>query len=111
MEKKYEGCYLLKADMSEEEVEKEAAFIEKSIAGAGGRLVKKELLGRRDLAYPVKKNTEAIYYAFYFTALPDQIAPIRESFVRRDNILRYIIVQRKRLPKEEEEKNGGAESK
>jgi len=109
MERKYEGCYLLRAGLSDEEIEKEAGFIEKSISEAGGKLVKKELLGRRELAYPVKKKTEAIYYIFYFTALPEQMQIIKSSLTRRENILRYLMMQRKRLPKEEKE-NGGTKS-
>jgi len=96
--------------MSEEEVEKEAGFIEKSIVDAGGKVVKKELMGRRDLAYPVLKHTEAVYYIFYFTALSEHIDAIKAAFVRREGILRYLIVQRKQLPKEEKE-NGGTEPK
>ncbi|MCK9265828.1 30S ribosomal protein S6 [bacterium] len=109
MERKYEGCYLLKAELSEEEIEKEAGFIVESISGAGGKFVKKELLGKRELAYLIDKNTEAIYYVFYFTSLPEQIETIKASLARRENILRYLIVQRKRLPKEEVD-NGGTKS-
>jgi small subunit ribosomal protein S6 len=109
MERKYEGCYLLKADLSDEDVEKEAAFIEQCITGAGGKNAGREILGKRDLAYPVNKNTEAIYSVFYFTALPEQIQAIKSSFARRENILRSLIMQRKRLPKEETE-NGGTKS-
>jgi|LSQX01.2.fsa_nt_gb small subunit ribosomal protein S6 len=106
MEKKYEGCFLLKAELSDEEVEKEAEFISNNILEAGGTLVKKELMGKRELAYPINKKTEAIYYIFYFISHPEQLHTIRSSFERRDNIVRYLLMQKKRLPKEDKE-NGG----
>ncbi|HNS31707.1 MAG TPA: 30S ribosomal protein S6 [bacterium] len=109
MERKYEGCFLLTAGLSDEEIEKETGFIEKNISEAGGKIVKKELLGKRELSYPIKKKTEAIYFIFYFTALPEQVLVIKSSFARRENIMRHLIMQRKRLPKEEKE-NGGTQS-
>jgi len=110
MERKYEGCYLLNAGLSDEEINQEIQFIEKSISEVGGKIVKKELLGRRDLAYPIKKKTEAIYCVFYFTALPEQILSIKSSVARRENILRYLIMQRKKRLQREEKENGGTKS-
>ncbi|HDD64590.1 MAG TPA: 30S ribosomal protein S6 [Firmicutes bacterium] len=109
MERKYEGCFLLRGDLSDDEVEKEADFIERSILNEGGNIVKKELWGRKTLAYPIKKMEEAVYYLFYFTAPPDAIARIEDHFRRKENILRYLILQRKKLP-EGEEVNAGTKS-
>jgi small subunit ribosomal protein S6 len=105
MEKIYEVCFLLKADITEEETEKEVNFIEESIVKDGGKSVKKELWGKKHLAYPIKKKTEAVYYIFYFKASPDIMSHIKSLFKRRDNILRYLFLQKKRLP-EEEKKEG-----
>jgi small subunit ribosomal protein S6 len=111
MERKYESCFLLNPEIAEEELEQEAAFIEKCITDAGGEIVKKELWGRKTLAYIIKKQKEAVFYIFYFKAAPSSIATIKSSLIRRANILRYLLIERKNLPQpEKEDVNAGAES-
>ncbi len=100
MEKQYEGCFLLKTDLPEEEAAKEVAFIEESITKNGAGIVKKEFWGTKRLAYPIKKKTDAVYHLFYFKASPEMLPPIEQTFRRRENILRYLFLQRKRLPEE-----------
>lgn len=104
MERKYESCFLLKGNLSDEEVEKEVDFIERSILNEGGNIIKKEMWGRKTLAYPIKKMEEAVYYLFYFKASPEAIKRIEDHFKRKENILRYLILQRKKLPEAEGEK-------
>ena len=108
MEKKYEACFLFKAELSEEETGKEVAFIEEKIATGGGKTVSKEFWGKKRLAYPIKKRTDEIYYIFYFKASPNMILPIEQPLRRRENILRYLFIERKRLPEAKEETNAGA---
>ncbi|MCM8772208.1 MAG: 30S ribosomal protein S6 [Candidatus Omnitrophica bacterium] len=102
MVRNYEICFLIRADLSEEDFNKEIDFIERSILKEGGEIVKKENWGRKTLAYPIKKKEEAIYYLFYIRSLPENISKIESHFYRRENILRYLILQRKRLKFEEE---------
>lgn len=101
MVKNYEFCFLIRADLPEEEFNKEVDFIERTILREGAEIVKKENLGRKTLAYPIKKKEEAIYYLFYIKSTPDKISNIEQNFYRRENILRYLILQRKKLPLEE----------
>ncbi len=100
MEKQYEGCFLLKADLPKEETAKEVALIEENITKNGARIAKKEFWGTKRLAYPIKKKTDAVYHLFYFKASPEMLPHIEQSFRRRENILRYLFLQRKRLPEE-----------
>lgn len=97
MVKNYEICFLLRADVPEEDLNKEIDYIERSILKEGGEIVKKENWGRKTLAYPIKKKEEAIYYLFYIKSAPDKIANIENNFYRRENILRYLILQRKKF--------------
>jgi small subunit ribosomal protein S6 len=106
MIKNYEFCFLIKSELSEEEFNKEIDFIEKSMLNQGAQIIKKENLGRRTLAYPIKKKQEAIYYFFYIKCSPDKISKIEENFYRREKILRYLVLQRKKL-KFTEEVNAG----
>ncbi|HDN97740.1 MAG: 30S ribosomal protein S6 [Candidatus Omnitrophota bacterium] len=109
MIRKYELCFLLNPELGDEEVEKEADVVEKIIKDKNGEVVKRELWGRKKLAYPINKKEEAIYYLFYFKADPSSIIEIREGLKSRGNIMRHLILQRKKLPGELE--NAGAQSK
>ncbi len=101
MIRKYEGCFLIRADLSDEEVAGEVKFIEESIGKAGGRPVKTEVWGKRTLAYPIKKKTEAVYAFIYFEGAPDTVAALRELFGVRETVLRFLFLQRKSLPQPE----------
>ncbi len=97
MIRNYEFCFLIRADLPEEEFNKEVDFIERSILKEGGEIVKKENWGRKTLAYPIRKKEEAIYYLFYIKSAPENISKIESNFYRRENILRYLILQRKKF--------------
>ena len=102
MIRKYELCFLLNPNLGEEDVEKEADAVEEIIRKNNGEVVKRELWGRKKLAYPINKKEEAIYYLFYFKTTPSSIIEIRENLKSRQNILRHLILQRKKLPGEVE---------
>lgn len=101
MERKYEACFLLRADLPEEEMEKEVENIERTLINSGAKLVKKENWGRRALAYPIKKKKEGFYYLFYFTAPATIKEDIEKKLKLRENILRYLLIRRKVLPQQE----------
>lgn len=100
MDRKYEACFVLRTDIPEEEIEKEIETIEKTLVSGGANIVKKESMGRKTLAYPIKKKQEGIFYLFYFTA-PGTINQTIESLKMRENILRYLLIKRKTLPQQE----------
>lgn len=87
--------------MPEEDFNKEIDFIERSILREGAEILKKENWGRKTLAYPIKKKEDAVYYLFYIRSSPDKISKIESNFYNRENILRYLILHRKKLKIEE----------
>jgi len=105
MERKYEGCFLLKANLEDEEREKEISFIDGQISSNGGEIVTKDIWGKKHIAYPIKKETEAFYYIVYFRALPGALSSISEGLRRREKILRYLFLQRKRFPELERDES------
>ncbi|MCM8830263.1 MAG: 30S ribosomal protein S6 [Candidatus Omnitrophica bacterium] len=107
MERKYEGCFLLRSDLEDDAREKEISFIEAQISGNGGEIVKREAWGKKYLAYPIKKEKEAFYYIVYFRAMPDALSTISEEIRRRENIIRYLFLQRKRFPDLEKDERKG----
>ena len=61
------------------------------IAENKGEVVKENIMGKKNLAYPIKKQTEGFYYEVFFSATPDTIAKINRQFQINTSILRSII--------------------
>jgi len=73
-----------------------AKRIEKFIADAKAQSVKVEKLGRKELAYPIKKQKEADYFLFYFDAEGGGIKGIGDKIrLEQDAVLRYLVIAKK----------------
>lgn len=59
----YESIFIVRPDLTTEQVEQVSARVTDIITTNGGTILQNELWGRRQLAYPLKKNTKG-YYIF-----------------------------------------------
>ncbi|MBF0262219.1 MAG: 30S ribosomal protein S6, partial [Magnetococcales bacterium] len=59
----YESIFIVRPDLTTEQVEQVAARVAEIITANGGTILLHEMWGRRQLAYPLKKNTKG-YYIF-----------------------------------------------
>ncbi|MCM8758221.1 MAG: 30S ribosomal protein S6 [Candidatus Omnitrophica bacterium] len=98
MPRKYEMCTIVDAELDQQGLEEEIAFISESITSGGGNVVHRELWGRRTLAYPVKKKKEGYYYLFYFEAEPESIGKVLDVLKHREKILRTLVILKKEFP-------------
>ncbi len=89
---KYETVMILDCNISEEDrknaIEKIKNYIEKN-----GEIRKTEDIGKRKLAYEVKKNKEGYYYIIEFTTNPENIAELERIYRITDEILKFIVVR------------------
>lgn len=88
----YEAMFIFRPDLDEESLEKEMKSVERTIKTRGKGEVKFSNLGKKTLAYEVKKFREGIYVNYVFTAQPLGIAKIKEALKHKDDILRFIIL-------------------
>ena len=63
------------------------------IEGEGGSIVKIEDIGRRKLAYEIKRKKEGYYVLFEIEGSGREIAEIERRFRVNDAIMRYITVR------------------
>ena len=62
------------------------------VTTAGGKIVGKEVWGKRYLAYPIKRHAEG-YYTIYQLELPaEKIKGIKREFGLLGEILRYQLI-------------------
>ena len=64
--KHYEGMFILRADLSKEDLEKTVNQMQEIIKKQEGSLDNIREWSKQKLAYPVKKHKEGIYYLMNF---------------------------------------------
>jgi len=90
----YDGLFILKPDLKEEEVKNLVKVITELVTKNGGTSVKEELWGKKQLAYPVNKLKEGYYYKLDFTAPSGAILKLEDAFKLNQDILRTMITRR-----------------
>ena len=94
MVENYEGLFIIKPDIKEEEVKNIFKGITDGVAKNGGSVKKEEEWGKKQLAYPVKKFKDGYYYKLDFAAPTNAIAKLEESYRLNSDILRAMITRR-----------------
>jgi len=89
----YEIIYIVRPDVNDEDVDKLNAQMEGVLAGAGGKLEKVEKLGRRRLAYRVKKQREGIYILFRLQGSGDTIKEFERRLKVTDAVIKFLSIR------------------
>ena len=89
----YEIIYIVRPDVTEEDVDKLTAQMEGVVAGTGGKLEKVEKLGRRRLAYRVAKQREGIYILFRLQGSGDTVKEFERRLKVIDTVIKYLTVR------------------
>lgn len=70
------------------------AKIEKMVKDAQATSINSQKLGKKSLAYPIRKLMEAQYFLLSFEAPPEAVAAISESLkLEQEQILRYLLTR------------------
>lgn len=90
---KYESIIIINPNCTDEAVKAlEDKFT--GLINENGKVESVENLGKKKLAYDIKKNSEAIYMLFNFESKPEAIAEIERNYRITDNILKFITVKK-----------------
>ena len=89
----YEIIFIVRPDVTEEDVDKLIAQMEGVIAGTGGKLEKVEKLGRRRLAYRVQRQREGIYVLFRLQGSGDTVKEFERRLKVIDTVIKYLSVR------------------
>ena len=90
----YEGLFVVKPDLKEEDVKNIFKAIGESVTKSGGTIKKEESWGKKQLAYPVKKAKDGYYYKLEFAAPAEAVAKLEAGFKLNSDILRMMITRR-----------------
>ena len=90
----YEGLFIIRPELKEEEVKAVFAEITAAINNHSGALTKEEDWGKRALAFPIKKCKEGFYYKVSFQAPPPSVSQVSAMYRLNPKILRLMITKR-----------------
>ena len=90
---KYESIVIINPNVDEEGIK---ALISKfsDLINNDGKVEKVDELGKRKLAYEVKKNEEGFYVVFYFEAKPELITELERNYRITDEVIKFMTVKK-----------------
>jgi small subunit ribosomal protein S6 len=89
----YETLFIVNPDLDESEINKAIEAVQDVITAGGGKVLKVDIWGRRQLAYMIQKKTDGFYVLIYFEAPATLIAEMNRRYKLADAIMRYLVVQ------------------
>ncbi len=90
---KYEMMLITRPDVPEEEIDKLTAQMDGVVSGAGGKTEKIDKMGRRRLAYRVKKQREGYYVLFTFEGNGDTVREFERRLKVTDSVIKFLTVR------------------
>ena len=88
---KYESVIIVNPTVDDEKLKSlEKTFTD--IINKAGKVEKVDNLGKRKLAYEVKKNNEGIYLVFNFEAEPTLVAELERNYRITDEVIKFMSV-------------------
>lgn len=101
---KYELMYILSSAVSDNDVPGIASEVDKFITSQGGELLSSEMLGKKKLAYPIKKTRNGFYVLETFRLEGKSLQALDDKLRSMEPIIRYLVValdeQEKRAAKD-----------
>jgi small subunit ribosomal protein S6 len=99
----YELMFIVRPDMAEEDMEKLISGLESSVTGAHGTVKNVERMGKRRLAYTVRKFNEGIYVLLTLEGTGEMMHEVERRLRVTEPVIKFLTVrmdeEQKRLDK------------
>lgn len=89
---KYESVVIINPSVDEEKL-KELSKKFTDIINNDGKVEKVDELGKKKLAYEVKKNKEGYYFIYYFEAKTEVIAELERIYRITDEVIKFMTIK------------------
>lgn len=89
----YEFCVLYPYPLPSKEEQQLLKEVEELFAEAGGKMIAKDVWGRRGLAYTIKGSTEGSFVVYYVELMPDKVKEIDRGLRILKGMLRHLVVK------------------
>jgi len=89
---KYESVIIINPNLEAESIK---ALIEKfsNLINNNGKVDSVEEVGKKKLAYEIKKNKEGYYIIFKFEANPELITELERIYRITDEVIKFIVIK------------------
>ncbi len=94
MKNAYEMVTLLHPRLDDDGVNAVSEWLQERITSLGGEMVSVTPWGRRALAYPIQKQTEAVYVQYDFLLEGSQITALNRAMRFHEDIMRQLPVRK-----------------
>jgi small subunit ribosomal protein S6 len=93
MMNKYESIIIINPNCTDEAIKAlEERFT--GLINENGKVESVENMGKKKLAYEIKKNKEAVYMLINFEAKPDSITELERNYRITDEVIKFIVVRK-----------------
>ena len=103
MNRTYELMFIVRPDMTEEDLDKLLSMLQSIVPASGGSIVKVDKMGKRRLAYTVKRFHEGIYVLMVVEGGGAVIHELERRLRVTEQVIKYLTVrtdeEQKRLDK------------
>jgi small subunit ribosomal protein S6 len=93
MQRTYEVMFIVRPDMEEADVDKLIAGLDQTISNGGGSIKSTEKLGRRKLAYMVRKFNDGNYVLLVIEAGGGLVAEVERRLRVSEPVIKFITVR------------------
>ena len=90
---KYETIFIVSPEVAEEGIK---TLIQKfsDIINNEGKVLEVEEMGKKKLAYEIKKNKEGYYVVINFEAKPELIKELERVYRITDNVIKFLTIRK-----------------
>lgn len=89
----YELMFIVDVKATDDDVTNLNTTLQQIITDQGGTVTKQEDMGRRQLAYPIGRQTEGHYFLFEIDGSGSEIAELERRMRVNDQVIRYMTVR------------------
>ena len=89
----YEVVFIVDPTTQDEDLTRLADTLQQIVTDQGGTMVRREVMGRRQLAYKIGRASEGIYVLFEIEGTGREIAELERRMRVSDQVLRYLTVR------------------
>jgi small subunit ribosomal protein S6 len=89
----YEHVFLARQDLAQAQVDALAETATKIVEDNGGKVVRTETWGLRNIAYRIAKNRKAHYVALDFEAPANVVAELERQTQINEDVIRYMTIK------------------
>ncbi|WP_013321572.1 30S ribosomal protein S6 [Gloeothece verrucosa] len=93
MSQSYEMMYIMRPDLLDEQVQQQINKYRDFLSEHKAEEIQIKNLGKRRLAYPIKKYTDGFYVQMNYKGDGKQVAPIERAMRLSDEVIRYLTIK------------------